>query len=177
MHLWRRLIALSVLAAFALQAAVVYKWTDADGVVHFSDQPAPGAQKITTAPAAAVPPRPAGIAAGAVMPAKKLPAVRVAYDDFSIVSPLPEQTYFATAVNVQLHVSPQLDPNHAVSLQLNGAEVPNQPPDALSFTLELPRGAYSLVATITDKTSSESLSTDPVAFYVRQPSALAPQRK
>jgi hypothetical protein len=64
-----------------------------------------------------------------------------------------------------------------VTLQLNGAEVPNQPPDALSFTLELPRGAYSLVATITDKTSSESLSTDPVAFYVRQPSALAPQRK
>ena len=39
---------LAALAAFAAQAAVIYKWTDADGVVHFSDQPVPGAEKIYT---------------------------------------------------------------------------------------------------------------------------------
>ena len=39
---------LVALASFAGQAAVVYKWTDSDGVVHFSDQPVPGAEKITT---------------------------------------------------------------------------------------------------------------------------------
>ena len=39
---------LASLAAFAGQAAVIYKWTDAQGVVHYSDQPVPGAQKIYT---------------------------------------------------------------------------------------------------------------------------------
>ena len=34
--------------AFPAVAAVVYKWIDADGVVHFSDQPVPGAEKIMT---------------------------------------------------------------------------------------------------------------------------------
>jgi len=28
----------------AAHALVVYKWTDAQGVVHFSDQPVPGAE-------------------------------------------------------------------------------------------------------------------------------------
>ena len=27
---------------------MIYKWIDADGVVHFSDQPVPGAEKIVT---------------------------------------------------------------------------------------------------------------------------------
>ena len=45
---------LACLATFAGQAAVVYKWTDADGVVHYSDQPVPGAEKIYTASSAAV---------------------------------------------------------------------------------------------------------------------------
>ena len=31
-----------------VDAAVIYKWTDADGVVHFSDQAVPGAEKILT---------------------------------------------------------------------------------------------------------------------------------
>jgi hypothetical protein len=183
MHLWRRLPALLIFAAFGLQApvvhaAVVYKWTDADGVVHFSDQPHPGAEKITTAgPASATsapPPRPAAAAVPA-QPQPKKPAARVIYDDFSIISPAPEQMFFATPVSIQLHVQPALDPNHAITLQLNGVTVPNQAPDALSYSLDLPRGAYSLVATITDRTSDESISTDPVTFYVRQPSALSPK--
>ncbi|MGP0088234.1 MAG: DUF4124 domain-containing protein, partial [Steroidobacteraceae bacterium] len=48
MHLLRRSLALGLFAAVVAQAAVVYKWTDADGVVHFSDQPEPGAEKIYT---------------------------------------------------------------------------------------------------------------------------------
>ena len=40
---------------FAAQGRVVYKWIDAEGVVHFSDQPVPGAEKVFTSQA----PRPA----------------------------------------------------------------------------------------------------------------------
>jgi hypothetical protein len=179
MHLWRRLSALLILAAFAVQAAVVYKWTDSDGVVHYSDQSVPGAEKITTTAfsRSGAPARPAAAAATPGLQVPKKAAARVAYEEFSIVSPAPEQTFFAAPVSVQLHLRPALDPNHAISLQLNGAAVPDQPADALQFTLNLPRGAYSLVATITDRTSEETQSTETVTFYVRQPSTLSPQHK
>ena len=34
------------LACSAVLAATVYKWVDDDGVVHYSDQPHPNAQKL-----------------------------------------------------------------------------------------------------------------------------------
>jgi len=52
------------------------------------------------------------------------------------------------------------------------------PPDAIAFPLpHLDRGAYTLAATITDHETSESQTSNSVTFYVRQPSALAPQHK
>src|SRR3981189_1798206 len=48
MPLLRVWIALGLVAACAADAAVIYKWTDADGVVHYSDQSVPGAEKIVT---------------------------------------------------------------------------------------------------------------------------------
>ena len=50
MHLCRymdrvRLLGARRRARFRGASAVVYKWIDADGVVHFSDQPVPGAEK------------------------------------------------------------------------------------------------------------------------------------
>ena len=56
--------------------------------------------------------------------------------------------------------------------------VDGQPPAATQFTLpHLDRGTYAIAATITDQTTGESLSTDSVSFFVRQPSELAPQHK
>jgi hypothetical protein len=34
------------LACSVVLAATVYKWTDEDGVVHYSDQPHPNAEKV-----------------------------------------------------------------------------------------------------------------------------------
>ncbi len=158
-----------------LQAAVVYKWTDASGVVHYSDQPMPGAEKITTAGKLQI--IPAEPASKSPPAAPKKAAVKVVYDDFAIESPTADQTFVSTPVTVTLRLRPTLDPNHMVSLQVNGATVPDLPTDSTSFSLSLPRGAYSIVATITDRTSSESVSTDPVTFFVQQPTLLAPLRK
>src|ERR1700692_2919644 len=89
-----------LLAAFAVQAAVVYKWVDADGVVHYSDQASPGAEKIYTsssasagAPGQRAPP--AGSQQGA---ASAPPAGALAYSEFSITSPVSDQTFFGDDV-------------------------------------------------------------------------------
>ncbi len=155
---------------------MIYKWTDSQGLVHYADQPVPGAQKILTnadtlntmhaQPAAATqapaaPPSPAGIN----------------YSVFSISSPTPEQSFFNEPIPVSLHLEPSLQPAHQLNWYLNGKQLDGRT-DAISFTMtELPRGAYTLVATIVDPATAQSVSSGAVAFYVHQPSKLMPQHK
>jgi hypothetical protein len=179
MHPRTSWLVLSLLAAFAVQAAVVYKWVDADGVVHFSDQPYPGAEKIyTSSPSAGTATAAAGSSAGSRQPPKSAAASGLNYAEFSIASPANEQTFFGDdIIAVHLNLEPPLKPNQSITWHLNGKQL-EFPPDAVAFPLpHLDRGAYNLAATITDQETSESQSSNTVTFYVRQPSELAPQHK
>ncbi len=166
--------------AFSVQAAVVYKWVDADGVVHFSDQESPGAEKIytkgsssTAAPAAR---SPAGAPAGSYQAPKKTAANGLDYTEIAITSPASDQTFFGDdAIPVHLNLTPSLKLNQSITWHLNGKQL-DYPPDAVAFVLpRLDRGAYALAATITDQQSGESQTSNSVSFFVRQPSALSPQ--
>ena len=171
---------LATLAAFAGQAAVIYKWTDADGVIHFSDQPVPGAEKIHTS---------AGSLNGAVAPARsnldvppagtQKEAQVLGYTEFAIASPVANQTFFGDeSINVGLTLEPAIKANHTLSWHLNGKELEDQGSNATQFKLpHLDRGTYAIAATITDPQSGESRSTESVTFYVRQPSELSPQHQ
>jgi hypothetical protein len=168
-------------AAFAVQAAVVYKWVDADGVVHYSDQEAPGAEKIYTkgsssTAAAAGSRSPAGAPAGSFQAPKKAGANGLDYTEFSITSPTSDQTFFGDdVVSVHLNLAPTLKLNQSITWHLNGKQL-DYPPDAVSFALpRLDRGTYALAATITDQQTGESQTSNSVNFFVRQPSALSPQ--
>jgi hypothetical protein len=171
----------SWLVPVAAQAIAVYKWTDAQGVVHFSDQPGPGAEKVATTSA----PEHAGILGqtGSAAPPsptpkpkseKTLSAARV-----SIVSPAPEQTFTGEqSVPVSLSLDPDLKPSWTVVWSLNGAQVQGQTPTTTQFTLtDLARGVYTIEATVTDASTGESKSADAVTFNVLRPSLLSPQHK
>lgn len=169
---------LGALAAFAATAAVIYKWVDADGVVHYSDQAVPGAEKIYTSSSGksgtVVPPP------GAPNQAARKPGGKAGeFTQFAITSPAADQTFFGDeAVGVSLSLAPALAPTQIITWHLNGKQLTNQPPDATSFVLpRLDRGAYAIAATVTDQSTGESQSTPSVTFYVRQPSALSPQHK
>jgi hypothetical protein len=181
MHPWRSWIVLASLAAFAGQAAVVYKWTDSDGVVHYSDQPVPGAEKIFTAGS----PSQGGSASSArsanpgPSDAKKNVEPGLNYSQLSITSPAPDQTFFGDdVISVHLALDPGLKPDQTITWHLNGKELDDQGPTATQFILpHLDRGTYAIAATITDQTTGQSVSTDSVNFFVRQPSALSPQHQ
>ena len=179
MHPWKPWIALAALAAFAAQGAVVYKWTDAEGVIHYSDQPVPGAEKIFTAAS----PNAGGATPGerAASPAtpEKNPAQGLNYNQFAITSPAPDQTFFGDEpINVHLTLDPELKPNQTITWHLNGKQLDNQGDATTQFTLpHLDRGTYAIAATITDQQTGQSQSTGSVIFFVRQPSVLAPQHK
>jgi hypothetical protein len=170
----------SWLIPFAAQALVVYKWTDAQGVLHFSDQPVPGAEKVFTSSA----PGHAGILGstqkGATAPStqsktdKGLSAAKIA-----IGSPAPQQAFTGgESVPVALLTDGDLKPTWTVVWTLNGAQVSGQAPNATQFTLtDLARGVYTIEATVTDSSTGESKSADAVTFNVMRPSLLSPQHK
>jgi Domain of unknown function (DUF4124)/Penicillin-Binding Protein C-terminus Family len=177
MHPWRPWIVLAALATFAGQAAVIYKWTDSDGVIHFSDQPVPGAEKIVTAGGSSTQtsrPAPNAFSTPINLGAPKRPS-GLGYTQMSITSPASEQSFFADdPVNLQLTLEPALKPGQSVTWHLNGRDLTEPPPNSTQFTLpRLERGTYAIAATITDP-SGQAQSCDSVTFYVRQPSALSP---
>ncbi len=165
-----------------LRAATVYKWVDADGVVHFSDQPAEGAEKITTS-AGSTHGILTGPAPAATRPQDKPKTSAFGDAQITIVSPAREQTFSGgEAVTASLSIEPPPKSAHQFSITwtLNGAPV-GEGSDAMSFTLPQAltagRGSYTLGVTVTDPVSGESKSADPVTFNVLRPSLLSPQRK
>jgi Domain of unknown function (DUF4124) len=177
MHPRQTWLAIGLLAAFTVQAAVIYRWVDADGIVHYSDQSSPGAEKIVTGTSSG--PAAQG-ARNASTPSVQAPQRSTGgglnYAEFSITSPASEQVFFGDdIVAVHLSLNPSLRPNQSITWHLNGKQL-DFPPDAVSFALpRLDRGTYALAATITDQQTSESETSNSVTFFVRQPSALSPQ--
>ena len=162
-----------------LRAAVVYKWTDADGVVHFSDQPVPGAEKIITDGTGT-----RGIlnqSAPAVPSAQPKAPTALSTTQFSIDSPTPDQTFSGSeSMMASATVDPPIQPNGPISISwsLNGSPLSDGDGSTrFSLPQDLGRGTYTLSATLTDRASGETKSAAPVTFNVLRPSLLAPQRK
>ena len=175
MHPRQSWLALSLLAALSVQAAVIYRWVDADGVVHYSDQQAPGAERIATSSpntALAGPRSPAG----ATQPTKKPPSSSLNYTEITITSPQPDQTFFGNdPIAVNLNLIPGLKSGHSITWHMNGKQLDEQR-DTVSFTIaQLARGTYALTATITDQQTGETVNSNSVTFFVRQTGALSPQ--
>jgi hypothetical protein len=177
MHPWKSWLALG-LAASAVQAAVIYKWVDPDGVVHYSDQASPGAEKIYTSSSTSA----AGAAtrpSGSPQAQQQSPqASGLGYSEFAITAPTGDQTFFGDdVVFVNLNLVPSLRGNHGIIWHLNGKQL-DAPPNPVAFALpHLDRGTYTIAATVTDQNTGEAQSSNSVTFFVRQPSALSPQHK
>jgi hypothetical protein len=173
MHPRKTWLVAGLLVACAVQAAVIYKWVDADGVVHYSDQSSPGAEKIHTAA-----PNISSHSTGprTATPSINKPASVVEYSQFQITSPASEQTFFGDdVIGVSLSLVPGLKPNQALAWHLNGKQLESLA-NQQSFSIpHLDRGSYALTATITDQGTGESQSSNSVTFYVRQNSALLPR--
>jgi Domain of unknown function (DUF4124) len=176
MHPRRYLLLLSALAAVASQAAVIYKWTDPQGVVHYSDQPTPGAEKIVTS---------GGIStysaakAGQKGPSGTGKPNTAGPAQIAVVSPSAEQTFFGDdPITAHVSVTPALKDTQSISWTLNGGAIADAAPNATTIVLQnLDRGTYAIAATLTDSDTGDTITASPVTFYVRQPSALSPQHK
>jgi len=171
---------LLILAGLTLSVAAVsqeiWRWVDKDGIVHYADQPgAPDAKLINVVdpnsyegdPATATYPSSGG--------SPDEPAGPM-YESLTIVQPSAEQVYFGadTVVRVEAALDGSMQTGHSLAFYVNG----NRRPATSGFGLELrnlPRGTYVVQASVLDPNGTALITSDQIAFHVRQPSINSPQ--
>jgi len=166
-------LTLWLLSGIAL-ADTVYKWVDADGVTHYSDQPNPGAKQIELSPTNVVSSEPV-TAPSTSKPAAAAPP-GAAYSCV-IFRPENDEVFLNTStISARMRLNPELAPGDQVAIAIDGKRVPNQPTGALEFVIpNVERGTHTLSAAVYDRTGTQQLCrTDSVTFHVRQPSVQAP---
>ena len=154
--------------------AQAYTWTDADGVVHYSDRPQPGATEVDLGKYSAP--------QGNSLVRKSLPprssttdddaASASRYTSLAVASPAAEQTLWniEATLNVSLALSPALQGGHRVRVYFDGTP---QEVSGLSFQLQaVYRGAHNLQAEVVDEAGNVLIRSQPSRFYVQQTSVL-----
>ncbi len=171
MHM-RLFIAASILLATGTVQAQAYRWVDENGVVHFSDRPAPGAEQIEL-PKDTRTASQRRVAAAATAPAQsareqqaEAPAFK--YESLAIASPEAEQTLWNIegVLNVTLALSPTLQEGHQVRVYFDGKR---QSVNNASFQIqEVYRGVHNLQAEVVDAKGKLMIRSVTNRFYVQQ---------
>jgi hypothetical protein len=171
----RMLLALAALAAASTcLAQTMYRWVDAQGVVHYSDTPQPGAQAIPVPSAQTyrAPPVPAAPPATA-----STPAAPIVYQSCAITQPAADTDLFAPeALNISVQVVPNLRPGDQLNVTFDGARLPSSATGAMNFELSAPeRGTHTINAIVRSADGQTLCSAPAVNFNVQRPSLNSPQ--
>lgn len=166
--------AVTALGADQPASTTTYRWVDAQGVVHYSDTPQPGAEQLKIHPAQTYSPAP--VSGASNRPAAEQNAGG-AYQACSVAQPSAEQSFFAPEdVTVSVNLRPVRQAGDQVSVTMDGA--PLQPADdsGLRYRISEPdRGAHTLSVTVHNSAGTVVCSSSGVTFYVQRPSLNSPQ--
>ncbi len=168
--MYKRLFIAIVVSLLATAVfAQAYKWVDGDGVVHYSDRPAPGAEKIQL-PTSRSASRPAQRTVATTTAVSTAPAAekRFSYESIVVATPAAEETLWNIegVLNVTLNLQPGLQQGHRVRVYFDGEQ---QMVNGLSFELqEVFRGVHNLQAEVVDETGKLMIRSITNRFYVQQ---------
>jgi len=153
-------------------AQTVYKWTDENGVVHYSDQPHANAEKIRVQSAQTYKAQPGGApAAPAGEPAA--PSTQP-YQGCAIMQPGPDAAMAnVDSVTIVVQTDPQLRPGDRVYVTLDGQSLNNGQPTGAQFNLSpIERGQHTLQALVRSSDGRVLCQTPGVTFSIQQNSVL-----
>ena len=162
-------VLLGLLAASAALSQA-YRWVDENGVVHYSDRPEPGAERIILPEYSAsrqgrTYQRPTQTSAAS---AASTAAATFRYESVNITSPGAEETLWNIegVLNVSVTVTPALKAGHQVRAYFNGnGEIVN----GTSFRIEeVYRGVHNLQVEIIDENGKLMIRSRANRFYVQQ---------
>lgn len=161
--------------------AEVYKTVDKDGNVVYTDQPPePGAEPMKLRELSVVPVpqyaskdkavQTAGLEEGQDV---DLGALRRGYRDFSLVSPVQDQSFNGTGnvATIAWETRFELQPGMSVIVYIDNQALPPSTATVIN-TPPLDRGEHQVRAELVDEQQRRIASAGPVSFHVRQESAL-----
>ena len=169
---------LGILCANAF-AATVYKWVDENGVVHYSDQPHAGSDKIEVGGVQTYSaPRDAASRSSAQRPSPQSAGSQSPYQLCGFTRPENDEVFLNTdSVSGTVQLSPALQEGHRVVITYDGKRMPNLAPQGGGFTISpAERGTHTLSAVVENETGTVVCASRTVMFHVRQPSKQAPVR-
>ncbi|HEX4388928.1 MAG TPA: DUF4124 domain-containing protein [Steroidobacteraceae bacterium] len=168
------LFTLMCLAAPLVLAATVYKWVDENGVVHYSDQPHPNAEKVQvqavqTYKAGAMPSGDSAAAAAAKAP-------KEGYAGCAVSDPADDQTYTnVDAVTIAVRTDPALRPGDQIYIMLDGTLVNNGSATGNSYTVSpVERGTHTVQAVEKNSEGGLMCQSPGITFHVHLPSIQNP---
>jgi len=175
MNILIRFLVLWILAVAIVAPAIaeIYKRTNPDGSVEFTDVPRSDEEKsVPLSPMSTFKATPSRrtISNTQVDDAKK-------YSTISVTSPADEATIRDNTGTIKVNValSPALRPGHKLVLLVDGAQKSES--TSGSFTLNnLDRGSHSLTAQVLDKAGKTLLSSAPITVYLFRQSVIKPRR-
>jgi hypothetical protein len=156
----------------------IYKIVDKDGNVTYTDErPQGGAEPMDLPPLSVIEtdiqvPPPAESTAQAAEEAKEptLRDLRRQFQDFRIIQPQQEETFWGTAntVVVAWGTAQPVPPELKARLYVDGVAQPVPASGSLSLTLE--RGEHQVYAELLDARGRQIVATERVVFFVKQAS-------
>ena len=158
--------------ALAVGGADVYRWIDADGQAHYSDQPSPGAKRVAIEVG-----RPAtgaekvgGVTSSTKDTADDTPDTPLRYQSLTIASPAQEAVLWNIEgqLDVAAELQPALQPGHAVQFYLDGKMNPAEPGETRTRIPRVFRGEHTLRVEVVDPTGRSLASSPMTRFFVRQ---------
>jgi len=174
----RLIFVLIGLLATASVLAQAYRWVDEDGVTHYSDRPAPGAEEVDLSEYS----RNTGVRLHRAPPESRAAREQQAddepfrYESLTISSPGAEETLWNIegVLDVSLALSPSLQSGHQVRVYFDGQ--PRMVFGASFQIEEVFRGVHNIQAEVIDNTGRLMIRSQPNRFYVQQNSIITRRR-
>ncbi len=180
-------LTLGLAMSLVVHAQTIYRSTDAQGNVVFTDNPERGGEEVDLEPLTVVPSRGevrdqeavTRVESGGTSASRDGPGEPfMPYDSFRIASPGNEETLpsgAAGSLEVTLGIEPRLREDHRVRLLVDG-RVSQSAMHTEAFLLnDLPRGEHVLQAELLDGSGEIRHRTSPVTLYVQRASVNLPQ--
>ncbi len=170
------IILLIFFVSLPLFARDVYKWTNAEGVVFYSDTYREGAERIRVQDSKSSSSRP-GKEGGEGESAEQAAGTEAAtYESLEIVQPANDATVRSNegTVAVGLALSPGLAEGHSVKVLIDGNEMPGEVKGTQFSVSNLNRGTHSLETRVVDADGNVMITSNRINFHLRQASVNTP---
>ncbi|MCP0914010.1 MULTISPECIES: DUF4124 domain-containing protein [Legionella] len=147
--------------------AQIYKWTDSNGNVHFSDRPHPGAKKIDLPPVQTYSPPPVADET----PEAPSTATLAPYTRIAITQPEDQATIRNNqgSIGVLVQVEPALRAGDKLQILFDGAAL-GQPQTTMAFELQnINRGSHTIAAQVLDAEGNVLITSESITIFMHRP--------